>query len=403
MSDKNILGMTDEEFAKLPGPPEVPPAAAETKTQPEEEPEGGITEETVETPVGEQEGTQTAEETDPEEKETPKKEEDSKPKEEEETAPTAEAETDPKPKKDEEPPKKEENKEERPKEEKPQTETPDYEAFYKRVMAPFKANGKLIQLTSPDEVITLMQMGANYTKKMQAIQPYKKYLMMLENSNLLDEEKLSFLIDVHQKNPEAIKKLLKESNIDPVDIDTSGDLNYKGGTHKVTDQEAALATAIDELKAMNGGLETLQSVNQWDSTSKKILWEQPEVLQVIHSQRENGIYDIITTEMERRQALGGIPAGAPFLPTYKQIGDELNSKGAFQQITRPTSQAPQQPAGRTPVAVRPQGSNPAKPTADNPKVRAAAPPRTAPRKTGGEKINPLAMSDEEFMKMASKV
>src|SRR5574344_1636015 len=50
-----------------------------------------------------------------------------------------------------------------------ETAPTDYKAFHDQVMAPFQANGKTIQLRSVDEAIQLMQQGANYTRKMQAI------------------------------------------------------------------------------------------------------------------------------------------------------------------------------------------------------------------------------------------
>ena len=40
---------------------------------------------------------------------------------------------------------------------------------YNKVFAPFRANGKEIQVKSVDDVISLMQMGANYNKKMASI------------------------------------------------------------------------------------------------------------------------------------------------------------------------------------------------------------------------------------------
>ena len=86
-----------------------------------------------------------------------------------------------------------------------ETKPVDYEAFFKQVMAPFKANGRTIELKSPDEAIRLMQMGAGYGRKIQDLQPHLKVLRMLEKNELLDENKLSFLIDVNAKNPEAIK------------------------------------------------------------------------------------------------------------------------------------------------------------------------------------------------------
>ena len=45
----------------------------------------------------------------------------------------------------------------------------DYEAFYKVITAPFKANGKEVQLTDPNDVIRLAQQGINYSKKMEQL------------------------------------------------------------------------------------------------------------------------------------------------------------------------------------------------------------------------------------------
>ena len=413
MGAKNlaILGMSDEDFAKLPFPPEdeeeetTDPAAGAAAGEPppaaEEEEEEVVEDPTVD-PAAQENNQVAAEETDPEDPA------------ESTNDPAAGAEAQPEPKIDPagsqkapEPKAGEEPQKEPAKapESEPKTkdEGPDYKGFYEKVMAPFKANGKLIELSSPDEVIQLMQMGANYTKKMQAIQPLKKYLVMLESNGLLDEDKLSFLIDIDKKNPDAIRKLLKDSNIDPIDMDTSAEVNYKGGQHKVTDREVTLHTAIEDLKMLDGGLETLQSVRQWDLASQKILFEQPDILQQIHVQRENGIYAMITNEMERRKTLGYASPGETFLVAYKKIGDELNAKGAFRALAKPAVQAPPPPAGRTPVA-KTTGSTPATKAQDNQKVRAAASPRTAPRKaTTMGKINPLAMSDEDFLKLADKV
>ena len=59
-------------------------------------------------------------------------------------------------------------------------ETPQVDEDYKRILQPFKANGTEVQVRSVDEAIQLMQMGANYTKKMQALQPNLKVLKTLE-------------------------------------------------------------------------------------------------------------------------------------------------------------------------------------------------------------------------------
>ena len=269
----------------------------------------------------------------------------------------------------------------------------DYEAFYKKIMAPLHANGKKIELRTPEEAIQLMQQGANYTRKMQAIAPHRKILLMLENNGLLDEGKLSFLIDIEKKNPEAIKKLVKDAGIDPLEIDTREDSNYREGNHRVSDDEASFRAVLDDISSTPEGRETLKQINtQWDQASKDILWKQPDVMQLIHQHREEGIFDVITTEMERLRALGQIPANVPYLHAYKKIGDDLAAAGAFKSIVEKPSE--EKPAASH-VATRVQKVKPAAPNGD--KANAAAISRTASKKAETI-VNPLAMSDEEFEK-----
>jgi hypothetical protein len=101
----------------------------------------------------------------------------------------------------------------------------DLEDFYAQVMKPFKANGRTIELKTPEEVIRLMQMGAGFGRKIQDLQPHLKTVRMLEKNDLLDPERLSFLIDINNKNPEAIKKLIKDSGIDPLDFNNEDNVD----------------------------------------------------------------------------------------------------------------------------------------------------------------------------------
>lgn len=271
----------------------------------------------------------------------------------------------------------------------------DYKAFYERVMAPFKANGKTIELKSPEEVLQLMQMGANYTKKMQSIAPYRKTLLMLENNNLLNEDKLSFLIDLDKKNPEAIKKLLKDSNIDPLEIDTSIEPAYKAGLNKVSDAEANFMSVLSDLKAQETGMATIRTINDtWDEQSKDLLWNDPSIMNTIHQQMNNGAYQLIVDEMERRKMLGQLSPSVPFLMAYQQVGNDLvrqkQRQAQSMQSVQNQSVQPQQP-----VAVKKQST---KPSVTNDKQARAAGITKTNSKPAKKFINPLAMSDEEFLK-----
>ena len=278
---------------------------------------------------------------------------------------------------------------------KQQNQQVDYKAFYEQVMAPFKANGKTIELKSPEEVLELMQMGANYTKKMQSIAPYRKTLLMLENNNLLNEDKLSFLIDLDKKNPEAIKKLLKDSNIDPLEIDTSIEPAYKAGLNKVSDAEANFMSVLSDLKTQETGMATIRTINDtWDEQSKDLLWNDPSIMNTIHQQMNNGAYQLIVDEMERRKMLGQLSPSVPFLMAYQQVGNDLvrqkQRQAQSMQSVQNQSVQPQQP-----VAVKKQST---KPSVTNDRQARAAGITKTNSKPAKKFINPLAMSDEEFLK-----
>ena len=379
---KNPLEMSDEDILKM-NPPEVEEPKEEPHQEEEEKQEEssnedeGSKEEPKESEENNDSKNKTSEEEPKEELTEESKEEPNK--EEENNSSGSGSKEENKEESSKEAEKKEESKEQ-PSE---KSATIDYKKFYEKIMTPFKANGKVISLKTPEEAIQLMQMGANYTRKMQAIAPYKKTLLMLENNGLLDEDKLSFLIDLDKKNPEAIKKLIKDAGIDPMDIDTSTEPQYKEGSHKVSNEEAAFMTVLDDLKQSQDGMQTIKEINSnWDDASKNILWSSPDIMRTIHQQRENGVYQLIVDEMERQRTLGNISPETPFLVAYKQIGDAL--------VANKQKAVPQ------PVAVKAKTVKTST-VKNNEKAKAAAPNRTTPS-APKRFINPLAMSDEEFLK-----
>lgn len=281
----------------------------------------------------------------------------------------------------------------------------DHVAFYNQVMAPFKANGKTFTPQTPEEAIRLMQMGAGYGRKLQDLQPHLKTLRMLEKNSLLDETEISYLIDLKQGNPEAIKKLIKDSGIDPLDLNVEDNVNYIPQNHAVSDREMAFQDVVAEVRALEGGQETIRTINQtWDQQSCAVIWENPEVLKVIQSHRENGHYDKIATEIDRQKLLGNIPAGTPFLKAYHAVGTSM-----FPDLAQ-TGQTPQPSPSLTPAPAVNQGTpqpqpqviatRPGQPkpqVSNNDKARAASPTQTTPKKAATV-VNPLELADDEFLK-----
>lgn len=262
-----------------------------------------------------------------------------------------------------------------------------------------KANGKVVQIRNIEEATKLLQMGSNYTQKMQQLQPAMRIVKMLSNNELLDEGKIAFLIDLSQKNPAAIQRLLADSDFDPLAADKAKADSYTPGNHGVSDTEVQFQSALDDLIESDGGAEFLKDITgQWDQESKQALWKEPSLLGTLHQQRSNGIYPLIKSEIDRLSALGQIPVGTPFLQAYRAVGDMLNEQGKL-------GPKPGTPAGTTApvVPAAPPAQAPAAPVtppARGPSeaAREAAPVKATTTKPATATPNFLAESDEAFLK-----
>jgi hypothetical protein len=276
----------------------------------------------------------------------------------------------------------------------------DYKAAYEKIFSPFKANGKEIKIQSPEEAVELMQMGANYTKKLQALKPHLKMVKMLENQGLLDEQKLSYLIDLSKGNSDAVQKLVKDSGIDPMEIDTEKDTGYKPGNYQVSDEEMNFKSVLEDVSSDPTGKEVIRHINKsWDKQSKEALWQQPELLKVLTTQKSNGLFDQISSELDRRQMLGQM-VDIPYIQAYYAVGQEMDKNG---QLSGNAQNAPQvdnaQPAPAQNLPLKTRKVVKKKPD-DSARVRAASPMK-AQSKTVKEEFNPLSLSDEEFEKRAN--
>ncbi len=277
----------------------------------------------------------------------------------------------------------------------------DYKAGYERVMAPFKANGKEFKVDSIDDVIQLMQMGANYSKKMGALKPSLKILKALENNDLLNEERINYLIDLSKGDKNAISKLVTEGKLDPMDLDAEKASAYKPNSHAVPDQEVELDSILDELQDSKSYARLTEVVGkEWDEASKKFAYQNPGVLKIIHAQLENGIYDLINTQVEKERMLGRL-TGLSNIAAYREVGDRMNAQGVFNHLNLGSSQVQGKPASKTvePVAKPKQEAD----DKLNDKRRAASTTQSAAPASKGNKddFNPLALSDEEFLKQAN--
>ena len=178
----------------------------------------------------------------------------------------------------------------------------DYKSIYEQVFKPFKANGKEITPKSVEDIISLMQMGANYTKKMQLMAPMKKVVQSLDNAKI-DEQELNFLIDVSKGNKEAIKQLLIKHKIDPLEIDLDGDNTYSPRNNIASDEDVEFN---DTLMDIHDSLPRIQEIlnNTWDDNSKKAILKDPRLMRALHEEVQMGRFDEVQKRLEAEKTFG---------------------------------------------------------------------------------------------------
>lgn len=281
----------------------------------------------------------------------------------------------------------------------PPTNEPDFGAIgaelTKRLQAGIKANGRLLKIQSVEDAERLIQMGAGATRKMQELAPALRIVKMLSNNNLMDESKIAFLIDLDQKNPDAIQKLLADSEFDPLSADKAKASSYQPGDHRVSDAEMQFQSAVDAAAETPEGIELLTEIQQqWDGQSKQALLQDPSIVTSLTQQRSNGIYKLITDEIDRLTVLGHIPPGTPFLQAYRGVGDMLHTQGRLVPNgvkTDPPPSTPAAPAAPA-AAVVPAATPPAA-------AFEAAPVRATTSKPASTTPAYLDMPDDAFLKM----
>ena len=255
-----------------------------------------------------------------------------------------------------------------------------------KIFSEFKANGKLIKVDNVEQVISLMQMGANYTQKMTQIKPQLKTLQMLEANGIKDESQLSFLIDLHKKNPSAIAKLIKDAELDAHTLDETEAESYVSSDYSITDAQFNFKQVTEELRS-DPSLkypELMQAVGTFDIKSKNELLNNPHVLKELSEHYKDGRYSEVMAEVDRRKMFGDMRLSTmSTLDAYVTVGTELAQKKlATQPVTKPTEVVATK-------VIAPKAKT-------NPNKKIAANVSGSGQGKAKEEINFLAMSDEEF-------
>jgi hypothetical protein len=238
-----------------------------------------------------------------------------------------------------------------------------------------------------------MQMGAGFHKKMAVLKPTMRQVKLLEKHGLLDENKLNYLIDLHNKKPEAIQKLLKDSNIDPLDIDVKAENNYTPTQRRVSDTEIVLDEVLNDIRETPTFQRTLNVVSkEWDESSQNTIATEPQIISTINGHMQDGTFDAVMQRVDYERSLGRLK-GVPDIQAYMQMGNAMADEGKLQR----TGTTPKQVS---PVSVQPLNAKTSKEELERKqRKRAASPIKMSKTPAAGNLPDPLEMSDEDFAKL----
>ena len=156
----------------------------------------------------------------------------------------------------------------------------------------FKANGKEYSF-SEDEVKAqfpkIFGQAMDYTKKMQAMKPWRKTIDAMEQAKLSHND-VNLMIDVLKGDKDAIAEVIKRTGVDALELDTE-DSKYVAKDYGRDDATLALRDVIDEISG-DPEYETTHKIlaNEWDDTSWKRLSSDPEMIKLLHIDVKNGMF-----------------------------------------------------------------------------------------------------------------
>lgn len=259
----------------------------------------------------------------------------------------------------------------------------DYENIYKDIFKGFKANGKEIKPKTAEDVISLMQMGANYTKKMQSLAPMRKIVESLNKAEI-NESNLNFLIDVYKGDKEAIKKLLDIHKVDPLDINLD-ETNYVPKNNMVSNEDIEYSEVLDEVQSSIPKIQEIMS-SKWDEKSRQALLKDPKLLIALHQEIELGRFDEVQSKLELEKTFGRYKNKSD-IEAYSDLVTKMVSEQTIKQSTVTTINKPNTPKREIPDK---------KGAAPNKAKKAVA------QNSNVSKVDLFNMSEEEFNKLSMR-
>lgn len=165
----------------------------------------------------------------------------------------------------------------------------------------FKANGKEFSFT-PEEMMQqfprIFGQAMDYTKKTQALKPWRKTIDALESANL-SHDQINLMIDVFKGDKNAIAEVMKRTGTDALELDTENS-RYIPNDYGRDETALAIKDVVDEIsydKEYNITQKIL--TNDWDADSFNEFKRDPNLIKLLHIDVKSGTYDKVQPIAEK--------------------------------------------------------------------------------------------------------
>ena len=219
------------------------------------------------------------------------------------------------------------------------------EAFNLLYGKPIKASGREVQIRNPEHARNFIEMGIDYNKKMQSMRPHMNTLKTLEREGLLDPSKsdrLNLLLEVEKGNKDALKRLIAESDVDPLDLADEEVIeegrNYQPQNHMMSNKEVEIEEALNSIEGSPSQQRTLDVMTKvMDPMSREVISDNPSYIVALNDDINSGVYDEVMKEVQYLKDMRMVPQGMSDIELYIKTVSETSPQAqqAVQQETKP--------------------------------------------------------------------
>lgn len=193
------------------------------------------------------------------------------------------------------------------------------EQFREILTRPFKASGREVFYTDPNDILRLMQQGFDYQKKMAGLKPQKRIIKTLEQHGLLDESKLNQIIELSQGKPEAIAQFLKDRNIDTFELPNVEEQPHQYGNYIASEQQVDLEDKVQELQSTQAGNMVLGFMKDLPEADFSKVINNFGLIDDLTFHAESGLMNDALNQLAKDKAVGRVPADMSYLDAYNAI------------------------------------------------------------------------------------